>query len=247
MIQIIDRKSSVPMYEQIAQIIRDEIFQRKYGDFGCIGKHSEIAERFDVSIITVRAAIQKLADEGLVIIKQGKGTFVQKLVIKDKLNRLTGVSNIMLEANIASTVLVKSISEIDTPSHFEQSVKSALGERCYYINRVHLVENTVVGFARLYVPLEYGRHFSKNDIESSTIYRLYQDKLGISLGKGIQRIRASKADKFLASEMNLKQGTPLLYIQRESYCSNKKLIEFMELNFEYTQYEFIVELDLSAL
>ncbi|KUO70449.1 MAG: hypothetical protein APF77_05450 [Clostridia bacterium BRH_c25] len=246
MIKVVDKNSSVPMYEQIVQILKKEILQRKYGESGCIGTHTELTQRFGVSLITIKKAIGLLADESLVIIKQGKGTFVKNAVLNDRLDRLTGISNIMSETNITPTVLVKTMRKIETPSYFEKSVKSALGKECYYIARAHMIDNVVAGYAKLYLPLEYGLQLSPKDIETNTIYQIYQNKLGVPLGKGVQHIRASKADKALAEVLNVKLDTPLLFIQRESYGTDKQLIEFMELYFEYTQYAFKIELDLSA-
>lgn len=246
MIKVVDKNSPIPMYEQIVEILKKEILQRKYGESGCIGTHTELAQRFDVSLITIKAAIKILADEDLVIIKQGKGTFVKDVVLHDKLDRLTGVSNIMSETNITPTVLVKTMRKIETPSYFDKQTKGALGKECYYIERAHMLDDVVVGYAKLYLPLEYGNSLSKEEIEANTIYQLYQNKFGVTLGKGIQQIRAWKADKALATALNVKMESPLLFIQRESYSADKKLIEVMELYFEYTQYAFKVELDLST-
>lgn len=243
---MVDKNSAIPMYEQIVQILKKEILQRKYGESGCIGTHTELAERFGVSLITIRSAIRILADEDLVTITQGKGTFIKNAVLNDKLDRLTGVSNIMSETNITSTVLVKTMRKIKTPSYFEKSIRLAMGKECYYIVRAHMIDDVVAGYAKIYLPLEYGQRFSKEEIEKNTIYQLYQNKLGISLGKGVQQIRAAKSDRELSTALNVKIDTPLLYIQREAYSEDKSLIEVMELYFEYTQYAFKVELDLGV-
>ena len=73
---MINKNSSVPMYEQIAEKLREEILARKYGPDGNIGTHAYLAERFGVSLITIRKAISLLTQQGLLDVAQGKGTFV---------------------------------------------------------------------------------------------------------------------------------------------------------------------------
>ena len=62
----------------------------------------------------------------------------------------------------------------------------------------------------------------------------------------MQYIRASKADKPLASALSVPENTPLLVIERESYSKQGQLIEYMKSYYEYTQYSFKIELDLSV-
>lgn len=78
--KMIDKNSSIPMYQQIVDTLRSEILRGKYHASGNLGTHKELAERFGVSMITIRKAMQLLAEEGLVDIKQGKGTFVRDSV-----------------------------------------------------------------------------------------------------------------------------------------------------------------------
>ena len=73
------------MYQQIVDTLRSEILRGKYHASGNLGTHKELAERFGVSMITIRKAMQLLAEEGLVDIKQGKGTFVRDSVPQDSL------------------------------------------------------------------------------------------------------------------------------------------------------------------
>ena len=92
---MIDKDSSTPMYEQIASQLKQEILEQKFGAGGNIGAHTQLAKRFGVSLITVRKAVQLLADQGLLNVAQGKGTFVKNTALQDNLTRLTGASNII--------------------------------------------------------------------------------------------------------------------------------------------------------
>lgn len=57
---MVDKNVITPLYAQIANELRKEILSGKYGLHGCIGTHSQLGERFGVSLITVRKAVQVL-------------------------------------------------------------------------------------------------------------------------------------------------------------------------------------------
>lgn len=243
---MIKAESALPMYKQIASILTKEIREHRYGDGGSIGTHTDLAERFGVSLITIRKAIKILADENLVETQQGKGTFAKSTILQDDLHHLTGVSNIISQQNLQAQVVVRTMSFVETPQHFSDKTKEAMGDICLYVERLHVIDEVVIGYAKLYLPLFYGRRLSRKDIEEKTIYQLYEDKLGVKLGKGVQYISADMADDEMAETLEVDAGTPILRVERESYAADGTLIEIMELFYEYSHYRFRVELDLAS-
>lgn len=189
----IEKDSRVPMYEQIAARLKNEILEKKFGSSGNVGTHTQLAEEFGVSLITVRKAVQLLVDEGLLDVVQGKGTFVKNTVLQDDLTRLTGASNIISESHLSAKVDVAAFEIIDTPSSFGPELKEGLGKQCLHIQRVHLLEKARTAYAEIYIPGKYGANFTKADVESRTIYQLYEEKLHMQLGRGKQTIRADRA------------------------------------------------------
>ena len=67
-----------PLYEQLMEEIEKNIKSGIYKPGDKIMTESEMAGAYGVSIITVRKAMGALMDRGLVVRKQGKGTFVTK-------------------------------------------------------------------------------------------------------------------------------------------------------------------------
>lgn len=243
---MIDKNASTPMYEQIAAILRDEILQKKYGERGSIGTHAQLTERFGVSLITVRKAVQLLQEENLVDIKQGKGTFVRGTLLQDDLSRLTGASNILMASKLPARIVVPVFEMIDTPRALDADLRAGLGKKCLHIVRVHIVDSVGLSHAEIYLPQEYGRSVTKADVENLTIYQIYQDKLHVPLGIGRQNIRAGKAAPEAARALGIEEGSPVLEIRRRAYSAAGELIEYMQMTYEYSRYSFEVELKLSA-
>jgi GntR family transcriptional regulator len=66
-------------YEQIADDLRQQIMDGKIQVSSRLPSQRELAERYDVAPGTLRAALDKLADEGIVSRGSTRGTFVLKM------------------------------------------------------------------------------------------------------------------------------------------------------------------------
>jgi len=68
----------VPFYIQIRQYIIDNIQQKKWRPNDKIPSENELAEKFGVSRITVKKALDTLVEEGIIYRIQGRGSFVSE-------------------------------------------------------------------------------------------------------------------------------------------------------------------------
>lgn len=71
-----------PLYKQIQEYIKERIRTGELRPGDRIPSEKELAEQFHVSQITSKNAVIKLADEGVLVRHQGKGTFVNQDVLK---------------------------------------------------------------------------------------------------------------------------------------------------------------------
>lgn len=243
---MVDKTTNVPLYKQVANELRKEIVLNRYGEHGRIGTHTELADRFSVSLITVRKAMELLEQDGMVDIQQGKGTFVRHSSLVDPLKNLTGVSNMMDDFHVQTQVSVPVLEVCKTPKWIPGDVRSVLGRKTLHILRISSVEGTPVANTDMYLPAQYEGGFTKEEVERQTVYQIYQNKLGVRLGKGRQAIRAAGACDLVAQNLRLPDNWPVLQIERKAYDDKENLIEYMLLTYEASRYSFVVELELSA-
>lgn len=242
---MINKDVITPLYVQIANELRKDILSNKYGEHGCMETQAQLAERFSVSLITIRKAIEVLASEGLVELLRGKGTYVCRSALVDPLHNLTGMSNLMSSLNMENDVSVPILELQLTPEWLDVATKSALGTKCTFIRRVISVNGVPYANTDMYLPEKYFSSFTKEEVEEKTVYRIYQDKLGIDLGRGKQIIRAAGAKKDVAESLNIPLNAPVLQIERKAYDVGGNLIEYMILTYEASKYCFEVDLELS--
>ena len=93
-----------PLYEEVAELLRQRIFASESGDLepGAWIDELKLAEEYGISRTPLREAIKVLAAEGLVTMKMRRGAYVTEVNAKD----LRDVFHLMavLEADAAATV-----------------------------------------------------------------------------------------------------------------------------------------------
>jgi GntR family transcriptional regulator len=72
----VDHAGGVPPYQQLAEILRDQIASGELAAGQPIPSIAHLQQTYGLARTTVRKAVKILADEGLVNIVQGWGTFV---------------------------------------------------------------------------------------------------------------------------------------------------------------------------
>ena len=77
--------SVAPLYYRLKELLRKEFGSDQYPPGSIIPSELHMMERFGVSRSTVRRAIQELEIAGLVVRKQGKGTFIAGPKLEDDL------------------------------------------------------------------------------------------------------------------------------------------------------------------
>jgi GntR family phosphonate transport system transcriptional regulator len=144
----LERGSGIAVWRQIAHRLEGDLRAGGLEAGTRLPTEAELAARFTVNRHTVRRAIADLAARGLVRVEQGRGTFLQDLVIDYPLRRRTSFSANLLAQDRAPTHEILAVAEVAADAEIAQSLGLRRGARAVY--------GTSVGFADG-VPVSYGR------------------------------------------------------------------------------------------
>src|SRR5690606_39509544 len=89
--------SGGPLYLKLRQTLEDAVHSGRLGHGDALPAERDLAEYANVSRVTVRKAVDDLVRDGLLVRRQGSGTFVAKPVsrVQQPLSRLTSFSEDM--------------------------------------------------------------------------------------------------------------------------------------------------------
>ena len=88
----LDKNAQLPLYAQLMKEIKEQIQNGMYKPGSKIPTEIELANHYQVSRITVRRTIEELCAQGLLIKRQGKGTFVEAPKIYRKVEKENNLS-----------------------------------------------------------------------------------------------------------------------------------------------------------
>jgi GntR family transcriptional regulator len=216
-----------PLYQQIKALITQSLISGEWAPGTAIPSEMELASRFGVSQGTVRKAIDELAAENIVVRRQGKGTFVathSEDTVKLRFLRLvaTDGSNELLDNKLLSCERSKASANI------ARQLEIKAGSAVIDIKRLLLFSSKPQILDRIILPSASFKGVTAERIEefNGSMYRMYEKLLGIHMVRSEERLTAVGADADVAAALDLKQGTPLLSIERVSFTYGDKPMEW---------------------
>ncbi|PSQ87267.1 MAG: GntR family transcriptional regulator [Bacteroidetes bacterium QH_2_63_10] len=234
-------KSGRPRHEQISDWLRQRIEQGAYEVDEKLPSENELGDRFDVSRVTVRRALQTLENEDYIYRRQGLGSFVKERRAAQGLVRLTDFAQDMAQAGLeASSVVEHQAPEMPPPK-----VAVRLGtedEPVMRLDRTRLGDGPPVAFDRTWLPMFYAQLLEGHDLEEETIYHILETEYDIPVLRGQYRITAANADPTVATPLGVDEGEALLLIERLSLTEGDKRIYFQRRYYRSDRVAYELEL-----
>lgn len=224
------RDKLVPLYHQIYLTMRNELLAgRLHGDrsAGPLPGENELADRYSVSRVTIRRALEALESEGLVVRRHGAGTFPAAL--PDKVQR-EGEGE-TLYGDITDLIhsydhKILAYNRISTPAFL---IRKELGfsDRCLHLSVLSTRDSRPVHVNQQYVPEHLGKLLGKRRPKDVSLL-LELRKHGISAATTDLVLTATAADISAADHLGVQVGSPLIATTRQSVDPDGMLVEYFE-------------------
>lgn len=233
----LSRQSHVALYQQIARHIEDEIASGGHAPFDRLETEHALMARFGVSRITVRLAVDDLVRKGLVLRKQGKGTFVTGPPVRHDLHELRGFVDVFLSQGRRPETRLLSFEAHEPPPDVERALNLRRGDRPMRLERLYISDGQPVGLAEAWLTPEAQR-VTKAQAERHSTYDILQDLLGFAMTRADMAIRARIAGTAAGKLLAVPARTPLLLLVRTSYEAGGMPCEITKFLVNSEAYEF---------
>lgn len=232
----------LPLYLRLARHLNDLIVNGEIGSDGILPPERDLAGFFDISRVTVRKALRVLERDGLLDIRQGAGTFIRRSPrVEQKLSTLTSFSEDMASRGMAAgTRWINRSTGRATPGE-ALNLGLSPGSMVSRLNRLRLADGKPMALEYSVVPTRFLP--DPDQLEGSLYERLRND--GIVPYRALQRLTAACVDGTEASLLELRPGSPVLYIERRTMLEDGTPMEFVVSHYRGDVYDFIVELNLN--
>ena len=239
-------KKSIPLYLQLEQVLKSKILIGEFTPGDQIPTEKELCNTYNVSSVTTRQAVLNLVNEGILVRRQGKGTFVKqgfKNLKNIKTLHLRGdIEDIVPEGVSDQPVDVLDIVKIKPPKMVVQLLDLKDGDDVIRVRRTRSDDKIPESYIRNYLPYEIGRKLKKTDLRRNILLHVLSKTLGISIKGGNQHIGAIAADYDIASALKVSVSSPILYVETLIYEKQNKPIDYAQTFYRPDYFRVNVEL-----
>ena len=240
---VINKEIGIPYYYQLKQFIINEIESNRWKSGQQILPEMKICEILGISRTVVRQAIQELVNEGYIIKKKAKGTFVAEPKINENLvQRLMGFYEDMTARGfkVKNDILKQEV--IEAPKKIANFLNLRKNEKVIVISRLRRLNNEPVVLDTTYIPYKMCPDLLDEDMTNKSLYEFLEGKHKFEIDRGRRFIEAVIADGREAKLLNIKKGSPLVLIESISYLKDGRAIEYYHAVHRGDRSRFVVEL-----
>ena len=232
-----------PRYLQLRRRLNEGVDQGLLKAGSSLPPEREIASITDLSRVTVRKAIQALAEDGIIVQKQGSGSFVatETPQIEQSLSRLTSFSEDMSRRGMASAsvwlergIFMPSPDEVLALALTPDASVSRIARLRTADEKPMAIERASLSTTMLPNPL----------VVETSLYDVLE-QAGLRPVRALQKISAINLEQDNATLLGVTPGMAGLRIERTSYLQDGRVVEFTQSIYRGDAYNFVAELRLA--
>lgn len=235
-------ESGRPRHEQISDWLREKIDSGDYEVDEKLPSEKQLGNRFDVSRVTIRRALQTLEHEDYIYRRQGLGSFVQERRAPQGLVRLTDFAQDMAQAGLEATSCVVHHAAEPVPPDVALRLDVEDDTSVVRLDRLRMGDDMPIAFDRTWLPVFYAQFLQNHDLEHETIYGILEQQYDIPVLRGRYRIAAANASPDVAQALNIPEGRALLLIERLSLTKHDTCVYFQRRYYRSDRVAYELEL-----
>lgn len=234
----LDRSGGVALYYQLEEALRGRIESEEFELGGRFPTEDELIEQYQVSRITVRRALSDLAEEGYLVRKPGRGTFVRRLMIDHGLDVLLSFTE-QTKAHGKEPSSKVLVLRAEKPS-VEVRESLALGKesRVILIKRVRMADCEPVALEWLYLPQPLCAPMMDRDWSHSSVVEFLEKHLGSPMDFSDVVLEARAANAEEAEMLGVPVGAPVLIVLNTDYMPDGRPVCCGHTSFRGDSYRF---------
>jgi GntR family transcriptional regulator len=203
---------AIPRYIQLADVMRQRIAKGLWPRGNTVPSIEKLMAEFDVARVTVRQAIQILAQEGLLLPQRGRGTFVTAEPGRERRLMVHTTLDDLVEMYRGDTPDLSNIVESrDPPMLLEQDGIPA--PSYFHMRRVHARDGERYCVVSLYID-DRVFQLAPERFRREVALPLLTELPGIKIERARQTLHISTADVEIARDLRVPITTPVGEIRR---------------------------------
>jgi len=188
-----------------------------------------LAQRFDVGISTVRAAVRELEEAKVLMRAQGKGTFVLHFDDRESTHRFLNITRDDGTAEPPDRTLL-ALDRIVAPDDVVEALhlsRAGEGRKVFRLTTLVRLAGSPVYHSNVYLPVRVFPRLRKSLLPDGnrSLYSLYQQHFNVNVTRVIDSLATQPAPPLVSRLCSLKPGTWVLSLRRVAFTYNDAPVE----------------------
>ncbi|WP_303985025.1 GntR family transcriptional regulator [Niallia circulans] len=237
---MLNSNSSTPLYIQLKQAIADDINDGIYTHGEKLPTEPELCEKYKVSRITVRKAVLDLVNEGYLIKKQGKGTFVNHVKIKRELVAVNGYSEYMNSTGKMPNPKIISYEVKEVNKEIAEKLKIDTNSPVLELKRLLHLDNEPLLHETSTYSLELFPELDQYVEENKSMHKILNETYGRTPAFNNKILNVILANSELAGYLQCNISDPLYQLEKVAYNKDKDPLYHSLLYYNVNKVSFTI-------
>jgi GntR family transcriptional regulator len=231
------RTLASPLHQEVGSVIAAEIERGGLRKGEPLPPERSMCEQLGVSRVTLRKALNSLAERGLLTPSHGRGWFVTDPMLGELPNMLQSLTELADARGLKATSRVRyahvRASALDEADQLEIGPGSLL----YEMQRIRLLDDVPVALDHVRIPLELCPRLPDFDFEICSLYQTLEEH-GVLPTRCDFSVQAVAAEGDEVEDLDVRPGTPLLLASGTTFNEIDRPIELSRVRFIGDRYRF---------
>lgn len=221
---------SVPLSQQVANDILASV---EAGDLarpgdGLLPSEADLSQRYGVSRATVREALSRLEQRGVIVRRHGVGTFVnpQRPIIESGLERLESLDTLAKRMGLQTQMEGVRIQERVASTGEEEHLYLPAESQVLDVSRVIKIGSKPVAFLTDIVPTDV---ITKTDLEENfhgSVLDIFLQRGKPALSHSLTEIVVEEANEAVARQLHVRRGEALLKLISQLSSLEGRVVDY---------------------
>lgn len=228
-----------PIFVQISDTLRQQIERGAFQVGDVIPSEREYATQLKVSRMTVRAALDKLVNEGLLVRRPGHGTIVAAAKISRPLGFMSFSQDMRLRGAQPSSRVVRCTAEV-ADSAVAAQLDLPVGARVVLLERVRMADGEPLAVERAYLPFDRFGGLLEIDWTRESLYAVLERDFGCAPSRSDETVEAVLVSAADARLLGVERNSPALYARRITRDDRGTPIESTDTLYRGDRYRMVL-------
>ena len=238
----IDKGLPTPAYLQLTSQLGQAIRERRLPPGSALPSERHLADMLDLSRMTVRRAVEELADAGLVERRHGSGTYVRGRPVEQTFDRVLGFTDEAkaLGFSPGTTLLEMSARPADAPT--AAALQIAEGAPVLAVTRLRTADDAPLAIQVAHLAPPYLELSREKLRRNESLYRTLDLQFGVAPHHAHQTVSARQPTAWERRRLEMAADVPVLFLERITYDERDVPFEYVRSVYRGDRYRLAQDL-----